>query len=169
MAAAFLLPLFSHLVLSAPAPQLLGPGLIGPPGGNNNPFQATLAGLLNTKPGSAPSTTEDALNQLQSIFGASNGSSNPKSLSMLDGATALIQSGMGPDQLASIASGAVLTGANSIANNNPKNPAQPVFPTQAPGDAPYSLTEAQLRAAIHIPDNFTYGQKMPVIVRFCVS
>lgn len=31
-------------------------------------------------------------------------------------------------------------------------------------DAPYDVTEAQLRVAIYIPPNFTYGQKPPVLL-----
>lgn len=43
-------------------------------------------------------------------------------------------------------------------------PAQPVYPSKAAGDAPYSVAEADLRAAIKIPQTFTYGKKMPVIL-----
>lgn len=42
-------------------------------------------------------------------------------------------------------------------------PSKTIFPTKASGDAPYSLTEAELRAAIYIPSSFTYGTKTPVI------
>jgi hypothetical protein len=31
-------------------------------------------------------------------------------------------------------------------------------------DAPYSIAESQLRAAIQIPSTFTYGKKPPVIL-----
>lgn len=56
------------------------------------------------------------------------------------------------------------TGENSIANVNLRAPAKEIFPSRAAGDAPYSLSEAQLRAAIYIPSAFTYGQKPPVIL-----
>lgn len=43
-------------------------------------------------------------------------------------------------------------------------PAQSVYPSKASGDAPYSVAEADLRAAIQLPQSFTYGKKMPVIM-----
>lgn len=51
----------------------------------------------------------------------------------------------------------VLTGQNSDTNINLRSPAQPVYPKAAAGDAPYDLSEAQLRAAIYIPSTFKYG------------
>lgn len=55
------------------------------------------------------------------------------------------------------------TGENSIANINLRAPAKAVYPQKGASDAPYSLTEAQLRAAIYIPPTFTYGQKPPTL------
>ncbi|KAJ0414025.1 hypothetical protein BJY00DRAFT_46244 [Aspergillus carlsbadensis] len=55
---------------------------------------------------------------------------------------------------------------NSINNLNLVNPATPVFPRKAAGDAPFSVPEKALRAAIHIPPAFEYGagSKSPVIL-----
>jgi len=39
-----------------------------------------------------------------------------------------------------------------------------IFPQKAEGDAPYSNTEATLKAAIKMPASFTFGKKMPVIL-----
>ena len=66
----------------------------------------------------------------------------------------------------SIYSGATLKSSHSSGNtNNPTlNPKEPVFPRKEPADAPYSLSDAQLRAAIHIPAGFTYGHKPPVVI-----
>jgi hypothetical protein len=50
-----------------------------------------------------------------------------------------------------------LDGSNSDQNYNPREPAIPVYPRAGPDDAPYDVPEAQLRAAIHIPDTFRYG------------
>ncbi|KAI3400708.1 hypothetical protein diail_1917 [Diaporthe ilicicola] len=55
------------------------------------------------------------------------------------------------------------TGANSLTNSN-ANPKTPVYPKKGACDAPYSLSETALRQAIHIPSNFTYGSKPPVIL-----
>lgn len=60
-------------------------------------------------------------------------------------------------------SGLLPIGKNSIANINLRAPATAVYPKRGANDAPYSLTEAQLRAAIYIPPAFTYGQKPPTI------
>ena len=39
-----------------------------------------------------------------------------------------------------------------------------MYPQKACGDAPYTVDEATLRAAIHIPPGFTFGAKPPVIL-----
>jgi hypothetical protein len=44
------------------------------------------------------------------------------------------------------------------------NPATPVFPQKGSSDAPYSLTEAQLREIIYIPSTFTYGKVQPLVM-----
>jgi hypothetical protein len=48
-------------------------------------------------------------------------------------------------------------------NMNIEAPAEVIYPQKSSGDAPYSISEAQLRAAIQIPSTFTFGQKPPVI------
>ncbi|PHH62998.1 hypothetical protein CDD81_6423 [Ophiocordyceps australis] len=40
----------------------------------------------------------------------------------------------------------------------------PVYPQKADKDAPYSLSEQQLRSAIFIPKEYTYGKKPPVVL-----
>ncbi|KAF2763850.1 alpha/beta-hydrolase [Teratosphaeria nubilosa] len=52
---------------------------------------------------------------------------------------------------------------SSTDNINPINPATPVYPQAGPSDAPYSLSEADLRKVIYIPPGFTYGRIPPVI------
>ncbi|KAG5787463.1 hypothetical protein H9Q69_013467 [Fusarium xylarioides] len=52
---------------------------------------------------------------------------------------------------------------NGNDNRNP-NPPKSVYPKAASCDAPYSLSEDKLRSAIYIPDTFTYGEKLPVIL-----
>ncbi|RKK80486.1 hypothetical protein BFJ69_g4294 [Fusarium oxysporum] len=58
-------------------------------------------------------------------------------------------------------------GLGSVENgNNNQNPDPPksVFPRAASCDAPYTVSENKLRSAIYIPDTFTYGKKLPVIL-----
>jgi len=50
----------------------------------------------------------------------------------------------------------------AIPTNPP--PKTTIYPKASPSDAPYDLTEAQLRSVIRIPLGFTYGQKPPVIL-----
>jgi hypothetical protein len=44
------------------------------------------------------------------------------------------------------------------------DPPKSVFPRAASCDAPYTVSENKLRSAIYIPDTFTYGKKLPVIL-----
>src|ERR1700744_2716789 len=74
----------------------------------------------------------------------------------------LINSGITPGNLTELI--AILeSGCNSQTNGNP-SPKTAVYPKKGSSDAPYSLSESQLRAAIHIPSGFTYGKKPPVIL-----
>ncbi|KAK1991284.1 alpha/beta-hydrolase [Colletotrichum falcatum] len=58
---------------------------------------------------------------------------------------------------------APINAIDSISNNNVRNPALPIWPRKDAADAPYTLSEAQLRQAIFIPQGFTFGQKPPVV------
>ncbi|KAF4998698.1 hypothetical protein FGRMN_3024 [Fusarium graminum] len=49
-------------------------------------------------------------------------------------------------------------------NNKNRNPSNAVYPNVLECDAPYTVPEAKLRAAIYIPDTFTWGDKPPVIL-----
>ena len=52
---------------------------------------------------------------------------------------------------------------SSTMNLNLQIPRTPVYPKANAKDAPYSISEAKLRAAIYIPPGFTYGRIQPVI------
>ncbi|KAF4341978.1 lipase B [Fusarium beomiforme] len=52
---------------------------------------------------------------------------------------------------------------NGSSNQNP-DPPKSVYPKAASCDAPYTVSEDKLRSAIFIPDTFTYGKKLPVIL-----
>lgn len=54
--------------------------------------------------------------------------------------------------------------AHSYTNNNP-NPPTPIYPKKSASDAPYSVSEASLRGAIHIPPSFGFGKSgVPTIL-----
>jgi len=55
-------------------------------------------------------------------------------------------------------------GANSPVNVNLRQPAMQIYPKKEKDDAPYSLSEAEMRAQIHIPSGFTYGKVQPIIM-----
>lgn len=52
---------------------------------------------------------------------------------------------------------------NSQSNSNTASPARTIYPQQDSSDAPYDVSEDDLRAAIYIPSGFTYGKIPPVI------
>ncbi|RBQ70423.1 hypothetical protein FVER53590_12236 [Fusarium verticillioides] len=66
------------------------------------------------------------------------------------------------DDLLSYAQG--LGSAQNGNNNQNPDPPKSVYPKAASCDAPYSVSEDKLRSAIFIPDTFTYGEKLPVIL-----
>ncbi|KAF5594973.1 lipase B [Fusarium pseudocircinatum] len=66
------------------------------------------------------------------------------------------------DDLLSYAQG-LGSAENGNNNQNPDTP-KSVYPKAASCDAPYSVSEDKLRSAIFIPDTFTYGDKLPVIL-----
>jgi hypothetical protein len=75
-----------------------------------------------------------------------------------------VAAGLSPDNIPDllnyvkgIGSSGFLNAENSLVNVNPRQPATNIFPKADPQDAPYSLSEADLRRAIHIPSTFQYG------------
>lgn len=130
-------------------------GIIGQP----DPFNGILSAFLGTRSGPAPASVEDALSSLSSIDSGTT-------TNLYTNLAKMVSMGMTDPSvdLVAVSKGKQLTGPKSTNNNNPKAPAAPVFPQKAAGDAPYSLDEAKLRAAIFIPETFTYGQKPPVIL-----
>ncbi|CAN8101477.1 unnamed protein product [Discula destructiva] len=128
---------------------------------------SVLASLLKVTPTAAPPTNAQQLNaRLQVIYTARY--TNLAAPIAQQAAAGLVSPSQGAS-LGSVVNGLLGAnpllplGENSIANINLRNPASPVYPRKRPNDAPYSLTEAQLRAAIYIPPGFTYGQKPPTI------
>ncbi|KAJ5392214.1 lipase [Penicillium cosmopolitanum] len=103
----------------------------------NNAIISDIAALLQqTYSTTAPSSVESALSALQRQL--SNGAP-----SIEDAAHGITKAGLIPPDIF-----------------------KPIYPTKAPGDASYSLSEETLRSAIHIPQSFEYGQnnKTPIIL-----
>lgn len=121
--------------------------------------------LSRIQPAKTPPTSPE---QVQSIVRDAFGLLPPN---LNKAAAKLIGAGLGATNVASVVTGALETGENNP--NNVHNPDPPrtnttssnngIYPSADPRDAPYSLPEAQLRAALYIPESFTYGAKPPVI------
>lgn len=122
---------------------------------SDDPYGSILDILKPLTASTRPSDSDQASAAISNVFQAS-----PKPENLIDAAAQLVDQGLTLDNVAGaldFVEGA-LTGENSVKNNNPKNPSPVAFPTAAPGDAPYSLSEDELRAVIHIPDTFQYGR-----------
>lgn len=117
---------------------------------------AVLGGLLADKPKKAAPATEDELRlQLSSIWSSSSTNFYVGVKSQIDANIST------PDISADLV--APYTPLGSTNNNNPKSTSTTIYPKKSKSDAPYSISEKNLRAAIFIPTSFTYGQKQPLI------
>jgi len=120
-----------------------------------------LSSLAALKPTASPTALAQIPTTLSSIFAPASASSTPPSF--LGSAAALIENGFAPSNLANVISG-LSVGANSPVNVNLRQPATKIYPKKEKDDAPYSLSEAEMRAQIHIPSGFTYGKVQPIIM-----
>lgn len=122
---------------------------------SDDPYGSILDILKPLTASTRPSDSEQANEAISNVFKAS-----PTPENLVDAAAQLVAQGLTLDNVAGaldFVEGA-LTGENSVQNNNPRDPSPAAFPTAAPGDAPFSLSEEELRAVIHIPDSFQYGR-----------
>ncbi|KAL4889261.1 hypothetical protein BDV59DRAFT_205387 [Aspergillus ambiguus] len=85
---------------------------------------------------------------------------------IISAAKAITAAGLIPPDILALLNGYQNQGLNSIHNKNPAPSGLNIYPTKATGDAPYSIPEDDLRAAIHIPSSFSYGRngKKPLIL-----
>ncbi|KAJ5179692.1 hypothetical protein N7492_002902 [Penicillium capsulatum] len=105
------------------------------------------------------SSLEDAFASLASMPNASDHN-------IVQIATEMVARGLAPANILDIVAGLTNSRINSIYNDNPKDPATPIYPRRSTEDAPYDLSEDKLRSAIHIPHSFEYGAngKRPVLL-----
>jgi hypothetical protein len=101
-------------------------------------------------------TATEATSILSSIFSAT-----PTDL--YDNIVELIANDFSPGNLGQVET-TYSEGCNSDTNNNPQDPSGTIYPKKSASDAPYSLSEAQLRQAIYIPSTFTYGNVPPIVM-----
>ncbi|GME50291.1 hypothetical protein GTA08_BOTSDO07677 [Neofusicoccum parvum] len=134
--------------------QLLS-GILGALDGLTDPA-AILSQLQKAKPTSTPTSVQQAQDRIRQIYSATP-------TNIYKNIANQIAAGLTTMTITE-ALGILTTGENSQTNSNPRNPTTPIYPQKAPGDAPYSLSEQALRAAIYIPPSFTYGRKPPTIL-----
>lgn len=106
---------------------------------------------------STPRSVSEALRLAGSSFDNAN-PNRPRNL--LGAALALMINGFTSDDLKNTIDG---NPPAALVNDNPPVPADKNF-YQKDGNAPFSVSEDDLRAAIHVPSGFTWGQKQPVLM-----
>lgn len=114
-----------------------------------------LAVLEDLVPTGTPTDITQVSSTLEAIYSAT-----PSSIWVDVGVQ--IGAGIIPSDIVDIVA-ALPGGENSINNVNTQEPETAVYPQKSSDDAPYSLSEEALRAAIYIPSGFTYGSKPPTI------
>ncbi|KAK0254721.1 hypothetical protein B0A54_08588 [Friedmanniomyces endolithicus] len=137
---------------------------LGPSGTGTANYNSALSYLKTITPTATPTSPQQALVALSSIYEASP---TPNNLYAAIGE--YIAAGLTTTNLTTALSAleASPSGPNSETNSNSKNPSPPIYPKANSTDAPYDLPEARLRAAIHTPFTFQYGKAgapQPVIL-----
>ncbi|SMR61786.1 unnamed protein product [Zymoseptoria tritici ST99CH_3D1] len=123
---------------------------------NGNPTDEAQARAIYERivPQSSPSSMQEAVAGVKTITDA-----NPGDI-FKSGAEILLGGFAGGTYL-NIINAYLFTGSSN--NINLRQPFPPVYPKADPRDAPYSVSESKLRAAIYIPPGFTYGGKQPLL------
>lgn len=122
----------------------------------NDPLGLTNA-LNKITPASRPADLMAVMSQQSAIWGQSTRTDFFQAV-----ATQLASGLILDGTLNQAITGGLPVGENSVNNNNPAPPTN-IYPKKDPRDAPYTLSDAELRKVIYIPPGFTYGQKPPVI------
>jgi hypothetical protein len=147
------LPVPEPVAVPAPDPQLLS-GLIGAvgvlSGGLLDNINNTLARLINPQPTSTPKSTDDVLSYLNKRYqNRPTGYLNNGLDYALNG---LFQNTLNVQGLQGATINQSPAGINSFTNSPPS--VGGIYPKKNGKDAPYSLSESQLRGAIFIPSTF---------------
>ena len=116
--------------------------------------------LGKIQPTAKPTNIQQVLQQQESIW------ASPTRSNIYGGIATQVANGLGPilgGTLKTALQGGLPVGENNVNNDNPEATAILYPKKQGTNDAPYSVSEALLRAAIYIPPSFTYGKKTPVL------
>jgi hypothetical protein len=117
------------------------------------------------KPTARPTSAADVVTKVGKNFGLSSQSAPTTETyeDLVTNALGLILNGLTPGDIQTIIAGAS-SATNSVSNNNPSVPLLKKFYNVVSGDAPFSVPETNLRAAMYIPPEFTWGKKQPIIM-----
>ncbi|KAF5610121.1 lipase B [Fusarium subglutinans] len=125
---------------------------------NKGDREKTLDTLQKLEPTKNPKNVAEALSITEKVA-----KSEPDNI--VEYSARLIANGIisgSTDDLLSYAHG-LGSAENGYDNQNP-DPPKSVYPKAASCDARYTVSEDKLRSAIYIPDTFTYGEKLPVVL-----
>ncbi|CZR64861.1 related to lipase B precursor [Phialocephala subalpina] len=116
------------------------------------------------QPTSTPTSIQDAMTKAAGAFGVSNANSAPApEQNILENVLTLVLEGFTSSDIQAVLSGASPF-TNTATNVNRPVPLLKTFYNTVFGNAPFSVPEAQLRAAMYIPPGFTWRKKQPVLM-----
>lgn len=123
-----------------------------------SPLSVLVSRLQQVDSVAQPTSAHSALSALEKNFPGHNAS-------LEDVANAITKSGLVSENILHFLDGYFDSELNSVRNLNPALN-ESVYSAQSAEDAPYSIPEKALRAALYIPKSFTYGRngKVPVIL-----
>ncbi|UPX11939.1 uncharacterized protein EKO05_0002522 [Ascochyta rabiei] len=123
-----------------------------------NPSACSSA-LVKIQPTAMPTNIQQVLAKQSSIW------ASPTRTDIYGGIATQVANGLGPildGTISTALQDALPVGENSVSNNN--KVVSGLYPSKPQTtDAPYSVSEAALRAAIYFPPGYTYGTKTPVL------
>ncbi|KAI0480616.1 hypothetical protein GGR56DRAFT_671717 [Xylariaceae sp. FL0804] len=147
--------LLAQLTGAVPAPTNVGRG-------TDDLVSSLLSDLGGAVPTATPSSIDDAVSTLSSIWTAS---ATPN---LLEGVSELVAAGLTSLGLGDVETyiAGIASGEASSSNVNTREPSTGIFPSASDDDAPYSIDEDTLRGAIYIPEDFQYGANglQPIIL-----
>ncbi|KAK2624527.1 hypothetical protein QTJ16_006477 [Diplocarpon rosae] len=116
------------------------------------------------QPTATPTSVGDAMSRAADIWGVKSASAAPAPApNILTNALSLLLEGFTSSDIRAVAAGASPF-TNTATNSNRPVPAANRFYNNVQGNAPFSVSEATLRAALYIPPAFTWGQKQPILM-----
>lgn len=119
---------------------------------------AVISGLLKIQPTIWPTDIPDAMAKQSSVWASPTKRTDFYVAVATQVANGLILDGT----LKTVLTGGITVGENSANNTNSPSPSS-IFPKKDQSDAPYTVAEEDLRGAIYIPKDFTYGAKPPTL------